>query len=254
MPGQTGYHALVDALARTPASDPSAFLSALRATYGLTQIIYADVERHGETFRQGQLIHTPNQPLERLIRNEGFLPLTPLFSAISGLFGPQVMDPRPLGDKDPQTARTLTACDLARPMLVFPLVPSRPGVAFFMCNSNEMQGWPQPVEILLRDITALAGLFHAKQLAAAGVTPQARHTPGRQHQLTPREREVLQWVAEGKTYWEIARILGISERTVRHFMANCREKLDAVSNKQAVARAVAGNLINIRHGGAQPLS
>ena len=61
--------------------------------------------------------------------------------------------------------------------------------------------------------------------------------------ITPREREVLRWSAAGKSYWEIAVILGISERTVRFFMSNARQKLNVVSNTQAVAEAVWRGLI-----------
>ncbi|WP_279596604.1 helix-turn-helix transcriptional regulator, partial [Methylobacterium sp. J-001] len=32
--------------------------------------------------------------------------------------------------------------------------------------------------------------------------------------LSPRERETLQWTAEGKTDWEIGEIMGISEQRV----------------------------------------
>ncbi|WP_447973005.1 LuxR family transcriptional regulator [Nitrospira sp. Kam-Ns4a] len=46
--------------------------------------------------------------------------------------------------------------------------------------------------------------------------PSVRQAPV----LTKREREVLEWMKEGKTNWEIGRILGISERTVRFHVGN----------------------------------
>ncbi len=58
--------------------------------------------------------------------------------------------------------------------------------------------------------------------------------------LTSREREALTWVAEGKSDWEIAVILGLSETTVRFHVDNARKKLGAVNRAQAVARLVAG--------------
>lgn len=58
--------------------------------------------------------------------------------------------------------------------------------------------------------------------------------------LTAREREVLTWVAEGKSDWEVATILGISETTVRFHLDNARKKLKAVNRVQAAARFVAG--------------
>lgn len=56
--------------------------------------------------------------------------------------------------------------------------------------------------------------------------------------LTRREKEVLKWVAEGKTDWEIARILDISIHTVDKYMRQLREKTRIVSRAQLAAAAV----------------
>lgn len=61
--------------------------------------------------------------------------------------------------------------------------------------------------------------------------------------LSPREKEVLEWAQEGKTYWEIGRILGISERTVKYHFARIKAKLDVMSPCHAVARAMRMGLI-----------
>jgi LuxR family transcriptional regulator, quorum-sensing system regulator SinR len=61
--------------------------------------------------------------------------------------------------------------------------------------------------------------------------------------LTRREGECLGWCAEGKSYWETAVILGISERTVSFHMEAVRGKLDAGSNAHAVAIAVRAGLL-----------
>jgi DNA-binding CsgD family transcriptional regulator len=61
--------------------------------------------------------------------------------------------------------------------------------------------------------------------------------------LSPREMTVLLWMKEGKTNWEIARILGLSERTVRFHVGGIFEKLDVTSRTQAVARALGSGLI-----------
>jgi DNA-binding CsgD family transcriptional regulator len=54
--------------------------------------------------------------------------------------------------------------------------------------------------------------------------------------LTGRERDSLSFVAEGKTDWEIATILGVSETTARFHVDNARRKLGAVNRAHAVAR------------------
>ena len=61
--------------------------------------------------------------------------------------------------------------------------------------------------------------------------------------LSPRERQVLCWAANGKSTWEIGRILGISPRTVNEFMSTARRKLDAVNRAHAVAIAVKFRLV-----------
>ena len=62
--------------------------------------------------------------------------------------------------------------------------------------------------------------------------------------LTPREKEVLLWTAEGKTAWDISQILNISERTVVFHLQNTAEKLNVCNRTHAVARAISLGLIN----------
>jgi DNA-binding CsgD family transcriptional regulator len=61
--------------------------------------------------------------------------------------------------------------------------------------------------------------------------------------LTPRERDALGLVADGKTDWEVSVILGISEATARFHVDNARAKLGAVNRAQAVAKLVHQRLI-----------
>ncbi len=63
--------------------------------------------------------------------------------------------------------------------------------------------------------------------------------------LTAREQECLRWCANGKTSWEIAQILGVSERTVVFHLTNATTKLNATNRRQAVARALSLRLITL---------
>ena len=67
--------------------------------------------------------------------------------------------------------------------------------------------------------------------------------PGIKSPLTPRELEVLEWVARGKSAWEIAAILNITKRTVDGHVANAIQKLGAVNRIQAIAIAVRDRII-----------
>lgn len=61
--------------------------------------------------------------------------------------------------------------------------------------------------------------------------------------FTPKEKEITQWCAEGKSYGEIAMILHISERTVKFHMKNIFEKLGAYNKSQVVAKSLNLGLI-----------
>jgi DNA-binding CsgD family transcriptional regulator len=61
--------------------------------------------------------------------------------------------------------------------------------------------------------------------------------------LTPRESECLKWAADGKTAWEIGRILGVAERTAVFHLNNVIQKLGASNKSQAIVRAVALRLV-----------
>lgn len=79
-------------------------------------------------------------------------------------------------------------------------------------------------------------------LQRALLQPEGRRSPD----ITPREMEILQWLRNGKSSWEISVILGISERTVKFHVANLMRKLDAVSRSHAVAIAVSSGLIDLQ--------
>ena len=64
--------------------------------------------------------------------------------------------------------------------------------------------------------------------------------------LTPREREILDLLAEGFTMRQIGRRLGISTRTVETHVAKIYRKLSVRSRVQAVSRAAALGLIELR--------
>lgn len=53
--------------------------------------------------------------------------------------------------------------------------------------------------------------------------------------LTPREREILHWIAEGKRDSEIAVILNLSARTVEQHVRTCLRKLNVETRTAACA-------------------
>ena len=59
--------------------------------------------------------------------------------------------------------------------------------------------------------------------------------------LSRREVECLEWAAQGKSSWEIGRILGISRNTVAYYVENAKEKLGVRTIAQAVTHLAAAN-------------
>ncbi|MBE2213994.1 MAG: response regulator transcription factor, partial [Opitutaceae bacterium] len=53
--------------------------------------------------------------------------------------------------------------------------------------------------------------------------------------LSPQEKRVLALIAEGRTNKEVANDLGLSEKTVKNYVANIFDKLDVTRRSQAVA-------------------
>lgn len=58
--------------------------------------------------------------------------------------------------------------------------------------------------------------------------------------LSRREAECLRWVADGKTDFEVGKILSISPRTVRFHIRNAKAKLGVATRIQAVAKRISG--------------
>ncbi|BBO86286.1 hypothetical protein DSCO28_68520 [Desulfosarcina ovata subsp. sediminis] len=66
---------------------------------------------------------------------------------------------------------------------------------------------------------------------------------GRDYELTRKESEVLNWIKEGKSSWEISKILDCSKRVVDFHVSNIKDKLNASNRAQAVAIGLQYQLI-----------
>jgi LuxR family transcriptional regulator, quorum-sensing system regulator BjaR1 len=113
------------------------------------------------------------------------------------------------------------------------------GIAFPMRTSR---GWrvvmslasDRPVDVSKRDegMLLMASIYF--QMAATDMMSSERATVA----ITPREKEILQWAAVGKTAWETSQILNISEKTVRNHMNAIHLKFNVSSTTQAVVEAL----------------
>lgn len=64
--------------------------------------------------------------------------------------------------------------------------------------------------------------------------------------LSVREVEILNWMSTGKSNWEIAQVLELSEATVRNHVHHILVKIKATSRAQAVAKAISLKLIRAK--------
>ena len=60
--------------------------------------------------------------------------------------------------------------------------------------------------------------------------------PTVEHRLTPKQLEVLQWTAQGKTAPEVAIILGVSQSNVEKHLRLARNSLNVMTSTQAIAK------------------
>jgi DNA-binding CsgD family transcriptional regulator len=88
-----------------------------------------------------------------------------------------------------------------------------------------------------RDVLDLAATTLAAMYRAVRPSPQADCLPDRLvATLTPRERQVVEWLAAGKTDRDIAAILGCSHRTVQKHLQRVYDKLGVETRTAAAVR------------------
>ncbi|MGL6211413.1 MAG: helix-turn-helix transcriptional regulator [Paracoccaceae bacterium] len=85
------------------------------------------------------------------------------------------------------------------------------------------------------EIEVLAHMMHLKLIQLP--------IPSRRRPLTSRQREALEWVADGKTSQDVALLMGVSAAMIEKHLRLARETLDVETTAQAVAKAALLNQI-----------
>jgi DNA-binding NarL/FixJ family response regulator len=131
-------------------------------------------------------------------------------------------------------ARVLVITSFTEPSAVLPAV--RAGAAGYVYKDVD----PPALAAAIRAVHAGHVLLHpdvARLLAAGTPASGATH-------LTAREREVLTEVAHGRSNREIARALGLAEKTVKTHMSAILTKLNVQDRTQAALYAVRSGLVD----------
>ncbi|PZM13094.1 helix-turn-helix transcriptional regulator [Rhizobium tubonense] len=237
-----GYFELFDWLEQSKPVKPEDFFERMRATYGIAHLLYIDIIPFSQSTLLHRLHHTLSHDQAHALGGVGLNLLLPPLRFVASSVRP--VDHGTLRQQMPAAEALLTRAvllDIPAEGISYPLLSrASRAAALSICIPLAADEMPFFLRSFGRDIQTLASLFHAAMIDAD--RPRAV-SDDELRLITPREREVLRWSAAGKSYWEIAIILGISERTVRFFMSNAREKLNVVSNTQAVAEAVWRGLI-----------
>lgn len=126
----------------------------------------------------------------------------------------------------------------------------------FCDYERELNEWlkGQPMTVLCTYPVGKSGAAEVLEVAQAHQLAVARRkgdwtvvefvpVKARDHPLTPREREVLWWAAQGKSAMQIGKVLHITKRTVDEHTHNAIRKLGAANRTQAVAIALRERLI-----------
>jgi DNA-binding NarL/FixJ family response regulator len=129
-------------------------------------------------------------------------------------------------------ARVLVITSFTEPAAVLPAV--RAGAAGYVYKDID----PPALAAAIRAVHAGHVLLHpdVARLLTAGEAPSAH--------LTPRERDVLAGIARGRANREIARDLGLAEKTVKTHVSAILTKLGVQDRTQAALYAVRTGLVN----------
>lgn len=106
----------------------------------------------------------------------------------------------------------------------------------------------QPAELLAAIRAAHAGGSPLHPDAAAYLVGELRRPAAGGPELTAREREVLQLLAQGMPNKAIALRLSLSEKTVKAHVSALLRKLDVTDRTQAALRAVREGLVDVDGG------
>ena len=99
----------------------------------------------------------------------------------------------------------------------------------------------EEITAALRTVAAGGAVFGAgiasRMLAKTPAHPSGARQLSQPEDLTPREREVLDLLADGASNRQIARSLGLSLKTVQNHVSRILDKLQAADRTQAALRA-----------------
>ena len=202
--------------------------------YGLTSVTIMQLPGPMNSFCDGILLNTRPREYTEHYENENYLAKDPvvmeLSRSVDAYSWGDVRHSRVLNKKQKyiiDEGREFGATD----GFIVPIRSSSAELSIF-CPCGEDPDLSKSA----RSSLEIIGMYGYESLKRASLKKQ-RKDPAVQP-LTPREREVLQWVASGKTDDEIADILSVATTTITFHVQNAKRKLSTCNRTYAVVKAI----------------
>ena len=123
------------------------------------------------------------------------------------------------------------------------------GARGFLLKSDAARDLVAAIDALRHDKTYFTSKV-AAMVTDGSLKPGTPGTAGR-NRLTPREREIVQLLAEGKSTKEVAVALGLSVKTAETHRSNIMRKLQLHSVSDLVLYAVRNNIVHVVPAGIE---
>jgi DNA-binding NarL/FixJ family response regulator len=117
------------------------------------------------------------------------------------------------------------------------------GARGFLLTADAVRDLEAAIDTLLQNKTYLSSRLAAIVLDRSVKSSRIDQNTLTEDRLTPRERQVVQLLADGKTAKEVAANLGLSVKTVETHRSNVMRKLQIHSVSELVLYAVRNNII-----------
>lgn len=163
---------------------------------------------------------------------------SPIVSSLRSSTAPLVFDVETI-NKDRQDGNALLAAQLFKSFGI------NNGVYFSVHLANGQLGavsfcgsGAAPEHEKIVELNYLSNLIYSKinQISSSDKKPD--------FDLKKNEINCLKWTSQGKTSWEIASIMGLSEHTVNHYLTSAAHKLDSSNRTHAVSKAIRLKIIS----------
>jgi LuxR family quorum-sensing transcriptional regulator LasR len=216
-------------------------ITTIAATWGFDHVLIAMMARPGMRLEDAYTRSTHSQAWRRSYDEQGFIHIDPVVSHCLTRATPLIWSPELFATRAQQDLYELACAQGLRSGVSLPIHgPNQE--AGMLCFANNVAltdaFWTHvddmlPNLVLLRDLVIDTSRRHLHS-----------HTKSVLPQLTPRERECLNWTARGKSTWEISHILSCSEAAVNFHVKNIRAKFGVNSRRAAAVIATQLGLID----------